>query len=98
MRIADGAAWRACAGRVAAAREAVRESVERLRRNRRPVLRLARALVHERPATVVVGEGVVVGNRDYGPVSRVRRLGERLEELLDLGHLVEPRLQSNFIV
>ena len=25
---------------------------------------------------VVVSEGVVVGNRDYGPVSRVRRLGD----------------------
>ena len=76
VRIADEAAWRACAGRVAAAKEAVRESVERLRRNRRPVLRLARALVDERPAAVVVGEGVVVGHRDYGPVSRVRRLGD----------------------
>ena len=76
VHIADEAAWRACAGRVAAAKEAVRESVERLRRNRRPVLRLARALVDEQPAAVVVGEGVVVGNRDYGPVSRVRRLGD----------------------
>ena len=76
VRIADEAAWRACAGRVAAAKEAVRESVERLRRNRRPVLRLARALVDEQPAAVVVGEGVVVGHRDYGPVSRVRRLGD----------------------
>ena len=36
----------------------------------------ARALVDERPAAVVVGEGVVVGHRDYGPVSRVRRLGD----------------------
>ena len=76
VRIADEAAWRACAGRVAAAKEAVRESVERLRRNRRPVLRLARALVDERPAAVVVGEGVAVGRRDYGAVSRVRRLGD----------------------
>ena len=76
VRIADEAAWRACAGRVAAAKEAVRESVERLRRNRRPVLRLTRALVDERPAAVVVGEGVVVGHRNYGPVSRVRRLGD----------------------
>ena len=76
VKIADEAAWRACAGRVAAAKEAVRESVERLRRNRRPVLRLARALVDERPAAVVVGEGVVVGHRDYGPVSRVQRLGD----------------------
>ena len=77
VRIADEAAWRACAGRVAAAKEAVRESVERLRRNRRPVLRLARALVDEQPAVVVLrGEGVVVGHRDYGPVSRVRRLGD----------------------
>jgi len=76
VRIADEAAWRACAGRVAAAKEAVRESVERLRRNRRPVLRLARALVDEQPAVVIVGEGVVVGHRDYGPVSRVRRLGD----------------------
>ena len=39
-------------------------------------MRLARALVDERPAAVVVGEGVVVGHRDYGPVSRVRRLGD----------------------
>ena len=77
VRIADEAAWRACADRVAATKEAVRESVERLRRNRRPVLRLARALVDEQPAVVVVrGGGVVVGNRDYGPVSRVRRLGD----------------------
>ena len=76
VRIADEAAWRACAGRVAAAKEAVRESVERLRRNKRPVLRLARALVDEQPAAVVVGEGVVVGHRDYGAVSRVRRLGD----------------------
>ena len=75
VRIADEAAWRACAGRCRGG-EAVRESVERLRRNRRPVLRLARALVDERPAAVVVGEGVVVGHRDYGPVSRVRRLGD----------------------
>ena len=76
VRTADEAAWLACAGRIAAAKEAVRESVERLRRNRRPVLRLARALVDEQPAVVIVGEGVVVGNRDYGPVSRVRRLGD----------------------
>ena len=76
VRIADEAAWRACAGRAAAAKEAVRESVERLRRNRRPVLRLARALVDERPAAVVVGAGVVVGHRDYGAVSRGRRLGD----------------------
>ena len=76
VHIADEAAWRACADRVAAAKDAVRESVERLRRNKRPVLRLTRALVDEAPAAVVVSEGVVVGNRDYGPASRVRRLGD----------------------
>jgi hypothetical protein len=32
--------------------------------------------VDERPAAVIVGEGVVVGHRDHGPVSRVRRLGD----------------------
>ena len=43
---------------------------ERLRRNRRPVLRLARALVDERPAAVVVGEGVGGSSRLRGRLAR----------------------------
>lgn len=77
VNIADEAAWRACAQRIAAAKEAVHDCVTRLKRNKRPVLRLPRALVADQPAAVVfLGDGVEVGRRRYGAVSGVRPLGD----------------------
>lgn len=69
VKIADEAAWRACAQRITDAKEAVHDCVTRLKRNKRPVLRLSRALVDQQPAAVVfLGDGVEVGRRRYGAV------------------------------